>query len=139
MVARTLEARRKSARIKIVEQSRARAIDIAERLRRTVVLHGSALNQEILREADVQDADTLVALTNDDKVNILSCVMAKKLGTTRNLSLLNETTYSAFAGALGIDAHVNPRAVTIFQNPQACQARAHPWRPFHAGRKGRGH
>ena len=112
-VARTLEARRKSARIKIVEQSRARAIDIAERLRRTVVLHGSALNQEILREADVQDADTLVALTNDDKVNILSCVMAKKLGTTRNLSLLNETTYSAFAGALGIDAHVNPRAVTI--------------------------
>ncbi len=112
-VANSLEARQKSAKIKIIEQSRERAIDIAERLRRTVVLHGSALSQDILREADVQDADTLVALTNDDKVNILSCVMAKKLGTRRNLSLLNETTYPVFAGVLGIDAHVNPRAVTI--------------------------
>ncbi|MEM8813516.1 MAG: Trk system potassium transporter TrkA [Pseudomonadota bacterium] len=112
-VANSLETRQRSAKIKIIEQSRERAIDIAERLRRTVVLHGNALSQEILREADVQHADTLVALTNDDKVNILSCVMAKKLGTIRNLSLLNETSYPAFAGALGIDAHVNPRAVTI--------------------------
>ena len=112
-VANSLESRQKSAKIKIIEQSRERAIDIAEKLRRTVVLHGSALSQEILREADAQEADTLVALTNDDKVNILSCVMAKKLGTRRNLSLLNETTYPVFAGALGIDAHVNPRAVTI--------------------------
>lgn len=112
-VATSLEARQKSAKIKIIEHNRDRAIDIAEKLRRTVVLHGSALDQEILREADVQDADTLVALTNDDKVNILSCVMAKSLGTRRNLSLLNETTYPVFAGALGIDAHVNPRAVTI--------------------------
>jgi len=112
-VANSLETQRRSAKIKIIEQNRDRAIAIAEKLRRTVILHGSALDQDILREADVQDADTLVALTNDDKVNILSCVMAKKLGCRRNLSLLNDTSYPAFAGALGIDAHVNPRAVTI--------------------------
>jgi len=112
-VARNLEARQTGAKIKLIEYDRDRAIRIADELKRTVILHGSALDQEILREADVQDADTIVALTNDDQVNILSCVMATKMGCERNLSLLNNTSYLAFARALGIDAHINPRAVTI--------------------------
>jgi len=77
------------------------------------VLNGSALDQEILREADIEDADTMVALTNDDQANIIACVMAKTLGCTRNLSLINNASYPVFAHALGIDAYVNPRAVTI--------------------------
>ncbi|WP_321340621.1 Trk system potassium transporter TrkA [Breoghania sp.] len=112
-VARNLEKRQSRAKIKIVEGSRDRAIQIADDLKRTVILHGSALDQEILREADIGEADTMVALTNDDEVNILSCVMAKKLGCRRNLSLLNNAGYPAFAHALGIDAYINPRAVTI--------------------------
>ncbi|WP_319773721.1 Trk system potassium transporter TrkA [Breoghania sp.] len=112
-VARNLEKRQARAKIKIVEGSRDRAIQIADDLKRTVILHGSALDQEILREADIGEADTMVALTNDDEVNILSCVMAKKLGCRRNLSLLNNAGYPAFAHALGIDAYINPRAVTI--------------------------
>ncbi|MEI2385749.1 Trk system potassium transporter TrkA [Breoghania sp. JC706] len=112
-VARNMEQRQSRAKIKIIENSRDRAIQIADDLKRTVILHGSALDQEILREADIQEADTMVALTNDDEVNILSCVMAKKLGCRRNLSLLNNTSYPAFAHALGIDAFINPRAVTI--------------------------
>ena len=55
----------------------------------------------------------MVALTNDDQVNILSSVMAKRLGCTANLALLNNTGYYEFTKTLGIDAHVNPRAVTI--------------------------
>jgi trk system potassium uptake protein TrkA len=55
----------------------------------------------------------MVALTNEDEVNILSSVMAKKLGCRRSLSLLNNPSYPAFANALGIDAFINPRAVTI--------------------------
>ena len=53
------------------------------------------------------------ALTNDDQANIITCVMAKTLGCTRNLSLINNVSYPALANALGIDAYVNPRAVTI--------------------------
>lgn len=112
-VAENLEKRQSRAKVKIIEASRDRAIHIADHLKRTVILHGSALEQSILKEADIQDADTMVALTNDDEVNILSCVMAKKLGCRRNLSLLNNTSYPAFAHALGIDAYINPRAVTI--------------------------
>jgi trk/ktr system potassium uptake protein len=112
-VASSLEARGSRAKVKIIEASRERAIDIADRLKRTVVLNGDALDQEILLEADVQDADTLVALTNDDEVNILACVMAKRLGAASNMALINNRSYPAFAGTLGIDATVNPRSITI--------------------------
>ena len=100
-------------KIKIIEASQERSIEIADTLKRTIVLNGSALDQDILREADTQDADTMIALTNDDKVNILSGVMAKKMGSKRNMALINDRNYHEFANAMGIDAYVNPRDVTI--------------------------
>ncbi len=112
-VAKALETRQASTKVKLIETSRERAMTVADELRRTVILHGSALDQGILNEADTGDADTMVALTNVDEVNILSSVMAKKLGCRRSLSLLNNRSYPAFANALGIDAFISPRAVTI--------------------------
>ncbi len=112
-VARSLEARGTRSKVKMIEASRERAIRVADQLRRTVVLHGSSLDQEILREADVQDADTMVALTNDDEVNILTCLMAKRLGCRSSMALLNNRSYPALVGTLGVDATVNPRGVTI--------------------------
>ncbi|WP_346896807.1 Trk system potassium transporter TrkA [uncultured Roseibium sp.] len=112
-VARALETRQRNTKIKMIEASRDRAVAIADELKRSVILNGSALDQTILTEADVGEADTMVALTNEDEVNILASVMAKKLGCRRNLSLLNNPSYPAFASALGIDAFINPRAVTI--------------------------
>ena len=100
-------------KVKIIEASQDRSIEIADALKRTIVLNGSALDQDILREADTQDADTMIALTNDDKVNILSGVMAKKMGSKRNMALINDRNYHEFANAMGIDAYVNPRDVTI--------------------------
>jgi len=76
-------------------------------------LHGDALDQEILREAEIQDVDTMVTLTNNDEVNVLACVMAKRMGCRRTLSLLNNTSYPTFTQSLGIDAHINPRVVTL--------------------------
>jgi len=112
-VARALEQRQSRTRVKIIENTRERAIAIADELRRTVVLHGSALDQKVLLEADAANADLMVALTNDDQVNILSGVMAKRLGCKANLVLLNNPAYHEFARTLDIDSHVNPRNVTI--------------------------
>ncbi|MCP4383194.1 MAG: Trk system potassium transporter TrkA [Hyphomicrobiales bacterium] len=112
-VADALETRGSRAKVKIIEASRERAIAIADSLKRTVVLNGDALDQDLLQEADVQDADMLVGLTNDDEVNILACVMGKRLGAASNMALINNRSYPAFAGTLGIDATVNPRSVTI--------------------------
>lgn len=112
-VARTLEQRQSRTKIKIIEAQRERAIKVADELRRTVVLNGSALDQKLLMEADIQDADLMVALTNNDQVNILSSVMAKRLGCKGNLALINNPAYHDLTKPLGIDAHVNPSAVTI--------------------------
>ncbi len=112
-VAQELEKRNSAAKIKVIEHSRVRAQAIAETLSRSVVLNGDTLAREILDEAGVSDADTMIALTNDDRINILSCLLAKQLGARRILALLNEQGYATFARGLGIDAHVNPRQITV--------------------------
>jgi trk system potassium uptake protein len=112
-VAQQLESRLARAKVKVIEAGHERAIEIAEALDRTVVLNGSAMDEAILKEADIADADAMVALTNDDKVNILSCVMAKHFGVGRSIALINEPALPPLIGTLGIDAFVNPRTVTI--------------------------
>lgn len=112
-VARTIEQRQSRTKIKIIESTRERAVTIADQLRRTVVLHGSALDQKLLMEADIQHADLMVALTNNDQVNILSGVMAKRLGCKANLVLINNPAYQDLTKSLGIDAYVNPGSVTV--------------------------
>jgi len=112
-VARELEQRNTKAKLKLIEMGRERAIAVADQLKRTVVLNGSALDRDILDEADVSNADAMVSLTNDDQVNVLSSVMAKRLGARQNLALLNNFDYLPFARGLGIDAYVNPRQITV--------------------------
>ncbi len=112
-VARALEQRQMRTRVKLIEHTRERAIQIADQLRKTVVLHGSALDQKLLLEADIEDADLMVALTNNDQVNILSSVMAKRLGCKSNLTLINNPSYQDLTKTIGIDAYINPRNVTI--------------------------
>ena len=112
-VANKLEEGAGNRRAKIVELDRGRAISIAEMLDRTVVLNGSALSEEILKEADVTQADTLIAVTNDDQVNILSSVLARRLGCERNLCLVNNLAYMPLVRSLNIGDSINPRAITV--------------------------
>lgn len=112
-VARTIEDRKGRTRVKMIEAGKERAAAIADQLNRTVVLQGSALDQRLLMEAGVNEADLMIALTNDDQVNILSGVMAKRLGCKANMALLNNPAYHDFTDMLGIDAFVNPRTITI--------------------------
>ncbi len=108
-----IEERLPNARVKIIENSRQSAEKLADQLNRTVVLHGNALDEQVLQEAGTKDADLMVAITNNDQVNILSSVLAKKLGCKSNLALLNNVGYHDFTRSLGIDDFINPRAITI--------------------------
>ena len=112
-VAKKIEESQSRTRVKIIEYNRDRALKIADNLDKTVVLNGSSIEQKMLVEADIQDADLMIALTNDDQINILSCVMAKHLGCGANLALINSPTYQKFTKSIGIDADINPRSVTI--------------------------
>ena len=112
-VARQLEIHQKKARIKIIENNREQAMKAADSLDNTVVLNGDALDKELLLEAGVASSDTLIALTNDDKVNILAAVMAKKAGCSRSVSLLSNRSFDSILTSLGIDAFIDPRATTV--------------------------
>ncbi|WP_353641232.1 Trk system potassium transporter TrkA [Mesorhizobium sp. WSM2239] len=112
-VAKTIEKRQNRTKVKMIEHGRERAVAIADELRRTVVLNGSALDQKLLLEADIQEADLMIALTNNDQVNILSSVMAKRLGCKSNLALINNPAYLDMTKSVGIDATVNPGTVTV--------------------------
>ena len=112
-LASRIEDRMPGSRVKVIEASRERAIRMADQLKRTVVLHGSALDEQMLAEAGAANADLMVAITNDDQVNILSSVLAKKMGCDSNLVLLNNAGYHGFTKSLGIDDYINPRSVTI--------------------------
>jgi trk system potassium uptake protein TrkA len=112
-VAQAIEEREQNVRVKIIENRRERAVQIAETLQRSVVLNGDALSEELLREADVAAAETLVAVTNNDQVNILTSVLAKQLGCQRSLCLVNSPGYTNMVRSFGVDAQVNPRGVTV--------------------------
>jgi trk system potassium uptake protein TrkA len=100
-------------RLKLIEVSKDRAERVADELERAVVIYGDSLASEILAEANVQDADAVIAVTNDDQVNILSSLLAKREGAARATTLVNNLTYGPLIRSLGIDAVVNPRAITV--------------------------
>ena len=78
-----------------------------------IVLQGDALDRELLEEAQVGRAETIVAVTNDDETNIFVSVLAKQAGCSRAITLVNKRTYEGLIPTLGIDAVVSPSAVTI--------------------------
>lgn len=112
-LAQQIEERLPAARVKVIENDRKTAIRMADGLDRTVVLHGNALDEQLLSEAGAGNGDLMVTITNDDQVNILSSVMARKLGCRTNLVLLNNPGYHSFTKSLGIDDYINPRSITI--------------------------
>jgi trk system potassium uptake protein TrkA len=112
-VAQKLEADPRRIRLKIIERNRTRAEAVADSLKRTVVLHGDGLDLELLEEAQVANMDAVLALTDDDKTNILACVRAKTEGAKMVVALVNDPSLIGLIAPMGIDAYVNPRATTV--------------------------
>jgi trk system potassium uptake protein TrkA len=99
--------------LKIIESDESRALVLAEHTNRSVVLHGNALDSGLLEEANAPAAETVVAVTDDDEVNILASLLAKSQGCRRAITLTNDPAYGALITSLGIDVVVDPRAITV--------------------------
>jgi len=108
-----IERAHTSVRARVIELNKARAEEIADKLGRTVVINGDALERDILLEANVQNAETVVAVTDEDEVNILASLLAKRNGCQRAVTLVNNAGYASLLASLGIDAAINPRATTV--------------------------
>ena len=112
-VAKALEGRADRLRAKVIEKNRACAERAADALERTIVLHGDGLNMELLAEAGVDRADAILAVTDDDKTNLLASVRAKQAGCPMAIALINDPTLLPLMEPLEIDAYINPRATTV--------------------------
>jgi trk system potassium uptake protein TrkA len=114
-LAEELERIHKEINVKIIELNRTRAEHVSAALANTVVINGNILDPEIMLEAGVDKAETVIAVTNDDETNILSSLLAKKFGAQRAITLINKSTYNPLMGSLGVDVVVNPRSITVSQ------------------------
>ena len=99
--------------VKIIERDQARARVISERLNRAIVLVGDAADEELLLEENVDNVDVFCALTNSEEANILSSMLAKRLGAHKVMALINRASYVDLVEAGSIDIAISPQQVTI--------------------------
>ena len=98
--------------IKIIEYSKQRAEFLSEKLNRAVVLNGSATDQELLLDENIDRADVFLALTNDDEVNIMASLLAKRLGTKKVMTLISNPVYADLMQGGDIDVAISPQQAT---------------------------
>jgi trk system potassium uptake protein len=119
-LAKNLEESFDSARVKIIEKNKERAELIASLLNNTIVINGDALDEEVLMEANIDEVQTVLALTNDDEDNLMVSVLVEKfakdnseLSDKRTMALINKPNYSLLQSSLKIDDLVDPRMNTV--------------------------
>lgn len=99
--------------VKIIEKSTNTANQLAEALEKTIVLEGDAADEALLLEENISSMDIFCALTNDDEANILSAMLAKRLGARKVMALINRTGYVDIVESANIDHAVSPQQITI--------------------------
>lgn len=99
--------------IRLIESNREKALFAAEKLKDVVVIHGDGLSSEILDEGSISQTEAIITVTNHDETNVLISLLAKKHGCERAITIINNDAYMALVPALGVDAVVNPRSITV--------------------------
>ena len=103
----------KTNQVKVIERGWERAREISEQLGRAMVLHGDAADEELLLEENIDSADVFVAVTNAEEANILSAMLAKRLGAHKVLALINRPAYAELVEAGTIDIAISPQQITL--------------------------
>lgn len=99
--------------VRLIEYSHSRCAFLSNHLEQTIVLHGSASDQDLLLEENIEDTDVFLALTNDDEANIMSSMLAKRLGANKVMALINNPAYVDLVQGGEIDIAISPQSTTI--------------------------
>ena len=113
-LAKNVENTFEDARLKIIEKDKERAEFIANELNNTIVINGNGLDEDILAEVNLEDVETVIALTNDDEDNLMVSVLVEKFSKEkRTMALINKPNYSLLQSSLKIDDLIDPRMTTV--------------------------
>ncbi len=110
---RVAQALENHYQVKVIERNPNRAKKIAAQLNKTTVLVGDASDKDLLQSENVETADVFCAITNNDEANILSAMLAKRLGARRVISLVNNNAYADIVDSPQIDLVISPQQATI--------------------------
>ena len=113
-LAKNIEESFESARIKIIEKNKERAEFIASELNNSIIINGNGLDEDVLEEANLEEIETVLALTNDDEDNLMVSVLVEKFSKDkRTMALINKPNYSLLQSSLKIDDLIDPRMNTV--------------------------
>jgi len=113
-LAKNIEQSFEDARLKIIEKDKKRAEIIANELNNTIVINGNGLDEDILAEVNLEDVETVIALTNDDEDNLMVSVLVEKFSKDKKtMALINKPNYSLLQSSLKIDDLIDPRMTTV--------------------------
>jgi len=110
---RLAKALEKHNQVKLIERDAKRARRISELLENTIVLNGDAADEELLIEENIDGTDVFAALTNSEEANILSSMLAKRLGARKVMALINKPSYAELIESGSIDIAISPQTITI--------------------------
>jgi len=110
---RLAKALESTNQVKVIERGHDRARAVSEKLSQAIVLHGDAADEELLLEENIDSADVFVAVTNADEANILSAMLAKRLGARKVMALINKPAYAELVEAGTIDVAISPSQITL--------------------------
>jgi len=113
-LAKNIEKSFEDARIKIIEKDKNRAEFIAKELNNSIIINGNGLDEDVLDEANLNEVETVLALTNDDEDNLMVSVLVEKFSKDkRTMALINKPNYSLLQSSLKIDDLIDPRMNTV--------------------------
>jgi len=113
-LAKNIEKSFEDVRLKIIEKDKKRAEYIANELNNSIVINGNGLDEDILAEVNLEDVETVIALTNDDEDNLMVSVLVEKFSKDKKtMALINKPNYSLLQSSLKIDDLIDPRMTTV--------------------------
>ena len=113
-LAKNIEKSFDDARIKIIEKDKSRAEHIAKELNNSIIINGNGLDEDVLTEANLNEVETVLALTNDDEDNLMVSVLVEKFSKNkRTMALINKPNYSLLQSSLKIDDLIDPSMNTV--------------------------
>jgi len=111
-LAQILERQRPDLQIKIIEKELLRARQISQKLKHTLVIHGDGSDYQLLQEENIASSDLFIAVTDDDKINVLCSLIARNMGVKKTVCQIKRTEVIPLVEQIGIDAILNPRMLT---------------------------
>lgn len=112
-LSKRIENEDKNVSTSLIEFDKDRSKFLASNLKSTTIINGDALESDILEEVNISNTGNFIAVTNDDEVNILSSLLAKRAGAQNCMTLVNNSSYSSLLNTIGIDITIDPRLITI--------------------------